>query len=228
MSSIKKPKKLRSGVERFIKLSKEKRFKGWQVVGNPTQQLKIPCFGKTITYKLQTGNGIEDYTLILRHFGWAVVFGLTKINGATNVITLCQWKPGVNKASWELPPGGIGKIDSNITAKEILKKTKEIYLKETGYGNGKWHNLGYIMIETSKYRGVSPENNGFKANLFLATDLEFISEKRKPNPNEIIETIMVPLAEFQEVLESGLFVEESAVACAYKSLLNLGVLKWSV
>jgi hypothetical protein len=42
-----------------------------------------------------------------------------------------------------------------------------------------------------------------------------------------METIMVPLGEFPEVLKSGLFVEESAVVCAYKALLELGLLGWT-
>lgn len=213
-------------INKFKANSRKDKFKGWPKTNKAAKETVIPFFGKTVTYELTTGNGKEDYTTILRHFGWAVVFGVTEINGIKNVITLCQWKPGVNKASWELPPGGIGKVDSKATPKEILNKTKEIYLKETGYGKGKWKNLGHIIIESAKYRGASLSDHGLKAHLFLAADLKLISEKRKPNPNEIIETLMVPLKEFKEVLESGLFVEESAVVCAYKALIELKILNW--
>ncbi len=204
------------------------KFKGWPKTNKFILETEIPFFGKTVTYELRTGNGEENYTSILRHFGWAVVFGVTEINGVQNVITLCQWKPGVNKASWELPPGGIGKINSKDTAKEILNKTKEIYLKETGYGKGNWKSLGHIIIESAKYRGASLSDHGLKAHLFLATNLKLISEKRRLNPNEIIETIMVPIREFKPVLESGLFIEESAVACAYKALIDQNILNWNL
>ena len=138
---------------------------------------------------------------------------------------MSQWKPGVNCASWELPPGGIGKLGKDETAEEILTKTQESYTKETGYGNGIWTNLGRVGIETGKYRGADANDHGLFAHLFLATDLEQIAEARQPNPNEIMETIMVPIDEFLEVLESGLFTEASAVPCAYKALIKLGLLK---
>ncbi len=212
-----------SVIDEFKKLSQEERFKGWPLVGEIDKMPKIPYFGNTIKYTLRTGNGNEEYTSIIRQFGWVVVFGITKDG---KVITLCQWKPGVNCASWELPPGGIGNLLSGTPLDEIESRTKEAYLKETGYGNGNWNYLGNILIESGKYRGASPADNGFKAHLFIAEHLEFIQNKREPNPNEVMETIMVPIEEFREVLESGLFLEESAVACAYKALIKLGKLQW--
>ena len=217
-------KKEMGAVEKFRKLSTQKRFKGWPLVGTPELGQKIPYFGTTLNYRLKTGNGAEDYTSILRHFGWAVTFG---VNADLDVVTLCQWKPGVNRASWELPPGGIGKIDPSATIDEITEKTKQAYLKETGLGSGNWKYLGHIMIETGKYRGAGPDDHGLKAHLFIAEDLERLQDARKPNPNEIMKTLMVPLDEFRTVLDSGLFVEESAVPCAYKALLRLGYLFWT-
>lgn len=211
-------------VKRFLELSSEERFKGWPVVGEILTGENIHFFGSTIKYKLQTGNGIEDYTSIIRTFGWAITFGVNRHN---EVITLCQWKPGVNQASWELPPGGIGKIESGTSVEKITEISKEIYLKETGYGNGNWEYLGNIKIETAKYRGASVEDHGLPAHLFLATDLEQLQGKRNPNQNEIIETILVPLHEFRQVLESGLFDEASCVPCALLSLLKLKKLKWA-
>ena len=228
-----------NAVDKFRELSSEERFKGWPLEGPPSLGPKIPFFGQTVDYKLKTGNGIEDYTSILRHFGGAVVFGITVTdrgltydrdhpddNWVKEGITLCQWKPGVNQASWELSPGGIGKISSNATLEEITQKTKEVYLKETGYTSDRWNYLGHIMIETGKYRGASPDDHGLKAHLFMATHLQKIGFARKPAPNEIMETLMVPLDEFKSVLDSGLFAEESAVACAYKALIKLGNLQW--
>ena len=226
-------------VERFRKLAAEDRFKGWPLVGEPELGPKIPFFGGTLNYQLETGNGVEDYTSILRHFGWAVVFGVVHlreewppntyppVDHGLHVVTLCQWKPGVNQASWELPPGGIGKVDPKATLDEIAEKTRQTYLKETGLGGGNFKHLGHIMIETGKYRGAGPDDHGLRAHLFLATDLERAQYARKPNPNEIMETLMVPLREFPEVLASDLFVEESAVVCAYKALIEVGLLHWS-
>jgi len=209
---------LNAAIEQFKKIAGEERFKGWPLVGKHELGEKIPFFGQVLNYRLQTGAGVEDYTSILRYFGWAVTFGVTKYN---QVITLIQWKPGVNCASWELPPGGIGKIDSNATNEEILAKTKEIYLRETGFGGGNWEKLGQIMMETGKYRGAGPDDHGLPAHLFLATDLEHQVAARNPKANEIMETLMVPLDEFEEVILSGHFAEASAVACALLALRKL-------
>ena len=217
-----------NAVEKFLEIAGEERFKGWPLVGEPELGPDIPYFGRTLNYKLKTGNGVEEYTSIIRHFGWSVVFGVTRIEDVRHVITLVQWKPGVNQASWELPPGGIGKIAPDATEQEILEKTKTTYLKETGYGDGHFRHFGSVMIETGKFRGAGPDDHGLPAHLYLATDLKLIQEARAPNPNEIMKTLMVPLDEFPGVLSSGRFVEASAVTCAYMSLVVLGYLEWRV
>jgi len=210
-------------IEKFKKIAAEDRFKGWPLVGEYRLGEKIPFFGQVLEYDLMTGNGQEDYYSLIRNFGWVVVFG---VNNKDKVITLVQWKPGVNQASWELPPGGIGKIAPGTSMAEIISTTKEIYLRETGYSGGEWIDLGKVMIETGKYRGPGPNDHGLPAYLMMATGLEKIQDARHPNRNEIMETLEVPLAEFQEVLASGLFTETSAVPCAMKALIELGKLQW--
>ena len=195
----------------FQELASQKRFQGWPLAGEPKLGEKIPWFGQMLHYQLETGNGVEEYTSIIRHFGWVVTFGL---NQRREVITTCQWKPGVNQASWELPPGGIGKIAPDASLLEITQKTQEVYMGETGYGCGTWDYLGHIMIETGKYRGAGPDDHGLKAHMFLATNLQYVRSARAPGANEIMETLLVPIEEFKEVLASGLFVEASAVPCA--------------
>lgn len=214
---------MQSAVERFRRLAGEDRFRGWPVVGEYEDGPDIPFFGHPINYKLQTPNGLEPYTSIVRSFGWVVVFGVTKDD---MVLTLCQWKPGVNCASCELPPGGIGKVTPDMSLDDIMEKTKEVYLRETGFGAGKWTGLGHVIIESGKFRGAGPDDHGLKAHLAMATDLEQLQGARQPNANEIMETLQVPLNEFPDLLRSGLFVETSAVACAYKALLRLGRLRW--
>src|SRR3989344_1490646 len=211
-------------IDIFRQLAAQPRFKGWPMVGTPVFGPKIPYFGEVMTYSLQTGNGIEHYVSLLRHFGWSLCFGVTK---DWQVITICQWKPGANKAGWELPPGGIGKIDPGASIAEIAERTQGVYLKETGFGKGTLTYLGNVLIETGKYRGAGPDDHGLAAHMFLATELEYVQKARQPNQNEIIETIRVPLDEFPAVLESGLFVEASAVPCAWQALMKLGMLRWS-
>lgn len=210
-------------IETFLERSEDPKFAGWPLVEGSMKQNSavIPYFGSTIDYKLQTPNGEEAYTSIIRSFGWAVVFGVTEDN---QVLTLIQWKPGVNCASWELPPGGIGKIGPDASLEEISETTMAVFLAETGYGNGNWASLGKVAIETGKFRGAGPDDHGLFAHLFVATGLQPLQGQRNPRENEIMETLMVPVGEFLEVLQSGFFVEVSAVACAYKALVHLGLL----
>lgn len=217
---------MNKSIKRFQALSAERRFQGWPMVGEPRLGEKIPFFGQTLDYTLMTGNGEESYTSIIRHFGWVVVFGITECAGVPHVITLVQWKPGVNCASWELPPGGIGKLAPTATPEEILEKTREVYLRETGFGGGQFEYLGRTMIETGKFRGAGPDDHGLSAHMFLARDLRCLAEARALNANEIMETLFVPLDEFEQVLDSGVFIETSAVACAYKALVRIGQLHW--
>lgn len=211
-------------VDKFRELAAQDRFKGWLLVGEPVLGEKIPYFGQVLSYTLQTGNGAEQYVSLLRHFGWSVCFGVTKHQ---QVITICQWKPGANQAGWELSPGGIGKMGPGVSIEEITQRTADAYLKETGFGRGKFTHLGHVLIETGKYRGAGPDDHGLAAHMFLATDLEQVQDARHPNKNEIIETVMVPIDEFPAVLASGLFLEASAVPCAWQALLKLGKLRWT-
>ncbi len=210
-------------VDAFKALASQDCFRGWPVVGEPQIGAEIPSFGRTLDYHLETDGGVEPYTAILRNSGRAVCFGLTV---DMDVVTLCQWKPGVNQASWELPPGDVGKIAPDATIGAIAEQTRRVYLAETGYGHGIWVYLGHILIETGKYRGASPDDHGFKAHLFLASGLEEVQEGKQSRPNKIMRTLKVPLVEWKEVLDSGLFVEESAVACAYKALVRMDLLRW--
>ena len=213
-----------TAIERFKQVASQEKFQGWPLVGEYQLGEKVPFFGQALNYQLRTGNGVEDYTSLIRHFGWCVVFG---VNTEGNVITLVQWKPGVNKASWELPPGGIGKIAPGTGHEEILSTTQNVYLKETGYGGGEWTYLGRVLIETGKYRGAGPNDHGLPAHMMLATDLTKTSNGREPNRNEIMETLEFPLEETREVVESGLLDEASALPCALLACIKLGKLAWT-
>ena len=214
---------MNESVEKFRILASQEKFQGWPLVGGYQLGEKIPFFGQILQYTLNTGNGHEDYFSIIRHFGWSVVFA---VNTEGKVITLVQWKPGVNQASWELAPGGIGKISPGASLAEIKTTTEQVFLKETGYGDGDWDYLGHLIIETGKYRGSGPNDHGLPAHLFLANGVIKKQDARQPNRNEIIETLEVPLEDFGEILSSDYFVETSAVACAYRALIKLNKLQW--
>lgn len=211
-----------SAIDQFRIIASQERFKGWPLVGEIKRGPKIPFFGEAIEYELETGNGIEKYYSLLRRFGWVVCFGVTT---DLKVITGIQWKPGINRAEWDLPPGGIGRVTNETTQEEILARTQEAYLRETGYGGGTWTYLGHVMIDSGKFRGSDPGDHGFPAYLYFATGLEMRGKARNPNENEIIETLLVPLEEFPEIAMSGEFDETSGKTCALMALKALGIWK---
>lgn len=151
-----------------------------------------------------------------------MVCGLTD---AGEMLTLAQWKPGVNQVSWELAPGGIGKVEESATQADLLDKTQTVYRLETGYGGGTWNYLGSGDVETAKYRGASLGSHGLPAHYWLATNLKQVAEPRLRS-DEIIHTILVPPGEIREVIESEHFNEISAQACALRAMLRLGRIAW--
>lgn len=202
---------------------------GWPVISRERIDLsipgmddlssKIPYFGE-VWKEVRDVNGVPtDYYVIVRQFGWAVCFGITTEN---KVVMNIQWKPGLNQASLELAPGGIGRVDEEIGLPEVLALTKEQYRKETGYGAGTWKYLGRMMVESGKYRGAAMDSHGLYANLWMATGLERVSETEHAS-NELIRLIEVPVEEFPSVLRSGYMVEESAKQAATLALLELGI-----
>lgn len=195
---------------------------GWPTISRESF-VSIPFFGEIIKETRNINGKPHDYWNVIRHFGWSVTFGIT--HDSEEVLTLIQWKPGVNRGSWELPPGGIGKIAEDSSQEIILQRTKDVYLRETGYGGGNWSYLGHILIETGKYRGASSDSNGLRAHMWLAENLVNQSTIAHAD-NELIKVFPVPVRDFRKVLESGLFVEESAVVCAYKALVNMTYLAW--
>src|SRR5581483_12023199 len=204
-------------IKRFQQIAEQEKFKGWPMVGDWRLGLEIPHFGQLLEYDLQTPSGKEHYVSLLRYFGWCNVFGVTSEG---NVVTLVQWKPGVNRATWGLPPGGIEKIDSATTKEDIISRAQEIYLRETGYGKGTWTYLKHVMIETGKYRGAVPQDHGFGAHMILATNLVKLAEAQ-PKQNEIMEILEVPLADFEKVLASQYFEGEVVNLCALLALRKL-------
>lgn len=125
-----------SPIVEFQRLAAEERFRlGWPVLETPTVFAEIPWYGKVFKEMRRDPDGSPHaWYPIERGFGWVVVFGVTK-NG--DVPTLCQWKNGVNCATWELPPGGVKALRPNMTEEESLEAIQAAYLKETGFGQGK-------------------------------------------------------------------------------------------
>lgn len=201
----------------------EKYNQGWPILSQ-CELTEIPYYGRVFEEQRLVSGTEESFYPIIRQFGWSMVFGVT--SEKNEVLTLIQWKHGINQAEWRLPPGGIGEVSEDADITTILNKTREAYLQETGYQGAGWTYLGPMIIESGKYRGATLDSHGFAAHLWLADNLE---EVAKPNPpaGDVYEILPVPVREFSRILDSGLFVEESSLVCAYKALTALGILRWA-
>lgn len=130
----------------------------------------------------------------------ACVFALTKNN---EVIVAKQYRSGPEKVLFELP-GGV--IESGETSEEAIKRE---LLEETQY-TGKFTHLGQFF------------SCGYSTRIthaFLATECEFVGGGNR-DENEFIEVVLLPLQEFEKVLDAG---DLSDTATALKALRYLGL-----
>lgn len=222
-----------SAIDKALAIMASEAAQPWPVIEPLVEAGKVPFFGPYFKEVRQVEGKPSDFYFFTRGFTWSVMAGFTP---AMEFITIIQPKHGANKPLWELSPGGVGKrqpegtiaVGSTIYP-DIATATLEEFFKDTGYRTepSKVKELGQIMIESGKYRGERIDEQGFFAHLFLGTDLVKVGEPQ-PNPGDRITVLLVPLQEIPLVLNSPLFVEESAVAAVYKAMESLGYLSWKV
>jgi hypothetical protein len=180
---------------------------------------KIPYFAQVLV-EIRDVNGVPTpYYNPLRGFGWAVALAVDTDGYA---IVNLQWKPGMRRWGIEFPPGGIGKVTTTDIPDDVLiDLTQQQLGNETGYGGGKWTIMPSCVVESGKFRGATPESNGLKAHLLLATDLEPTTDTAHAD-NELIYPRRVRARDLLGLALGGRLDETSAVNAVFHASHTLG------
>jgi ADP-ribose pyrophosphatase len=125
---------------------------------------------------LQTSDGRTIKRDAIRHPGAVVIL---PVLDADRVVLLKNFRFVVGETLWEVPAG-------TVEPPEPLEAcARRELLEETGYQAKKWRSLGYLYASP----GVMDE----KLHLFIAEELT--PGPAKPEPDEQLEPVVVPLAD---------------------------------
>ena len=133
---------------------------------------------------------------------WINVIALTPKN---EILLVEQYRVGVDETTLEIP-GGMADAHE-----ETLKAAQRELLEETGYGSDQWIKLG----ETSSNPAIQTNFT----HLYLAKDCRKIQEPENDG-NEDIQTHIIPLNRFLELVKNGTIHHAIVLAAVAKYLLS--------
>jgi len=176
----------------------------YKKLGEKKYKIKDNLSGYDKSFLLKTfrlPNGIIENFFIDDDKDSVQIFALTDSN---EVLTVKQFRPGVEHDCIELPGGGMEKGED---AKEAAARE---LLEETGY-EGKVHYLGK--------QNYNPYSTG-QRHMFVAKDCVKV-DRLDLDENEFLKVVRWPLDKFREEIKSG---KIRGFDCAYAGLDFLGLL----
>ena len=135
--------------------------------------------GRRIRVEVDTLHTPDGKTIrrdAIRHPGAVVIL---PVLDAEHVVLLKNFRFVIGDTLWEVPAGT---LEPNEPLEDCARRE---LLEETGYTAARWRNLGYLFASP----GVMDE----KLHLFIAEELT--SGTAKPEPDEQLEPVTVPLAD---------------------------------
>lgn len=166
--------------------------------------------GRVTTFYLEhvaLPNGVECDLEILRHPGASAVVPVLPDG---RVVLIRQFRHAANGEILEVPAGRLEPDEAPETCAH-----REL-AEETGYRCRTLEALGPIFTTP----GFTDEH----IHLFLATDL--FPGPTQPDPDECIETVIMPLTEALNLIITGQLVDGKSIAALWAAAARLGVLKW--
>ncbi|MCP4714446.1 MAG: NUDIX hydrolase, partial [Deltaproteobacteria bacterium] len=145
-----------------------------------------------LTTKLPNGN--RATLEVLEHPGAVLIIPLLS---RVRMVLLKQYRAAIGQYIYELPAGTLEKEEKPLAAAR-----REI-VEETGYRAGRWTRLGLIY--------PAPGYTTEKITIFQAEDLDF--KGKKPEADEVIETLTVSRRQVKELLAMGELVDAKTI-CA--------------
>jgi ADP-ribose pyrophosphatase len=134
-----------------------------------------------------------------------IIFALTENN---EVIVEKQFRFGANRMFFELPGGNKGKLTSIACAKKELEE-------ETGFVAGKVHIFKKVWLD--------PAAMTIPFIPSIATNCKNIG-KTHLDKTEVIETVLIPLKKWLEMIHSGKINDSKTITTTFLSLKHLGLI----
>lgn len=172
-------------------------IKPWKITGSSYLR---PRF-RVDQCELPNGNTFEPTVFEFRN--WAVVIALTK---EQEVISIRQYRHGVQDILWEIP-GGV--VEEGESPREAVRRE---LLEETGYGVSN-------LVEVGKYY-PNPALQTNSMYCYLGFDAEKVSAQTLDEAEQI-EVHLIPLAELVAMTKRGEFSHGLQVAGLFHALAYL-------
>ncbi|MBC9784878.1 NUDIX hydrolase [Heliobacterium chlorum] len=137
-------------------------------------------------------DGTSSYREIVEHPGAAAIVPLTSRN---EVILVRQWRYSIEKVSIEIPAGKLSPDE------EPLDCAQRELAEETGFAARKWQHL------LSFY--ASPGFCNEEMHLYIAREL--VIADAKPDDDEFVEPLVVPLEAALEMIETGEITDAKSI-----------------
>jgi ADP-ribose pyrophosphatase len=151
-------------------------------------------------------NGVTLWLDIVRHPGAAAIVPFI---GDEEVLLIRQYRHAAAGTLLEVPAG---KIDPGETPRTCAGRELE---EEAGYRAGRLVDLGWIW--------TTPGFTDEKIHLFAAFDLT--PSKQRPEDDEVIEVVRMPLAEAVELVWSGVLNDAKSSLALLRAARHLGRLR---
>lgn len=158
------------------------------------------------TCELPSSKVIEPY-YVFEYPAWINVVALTS---SEDVVLVRMYRHGIGQTVIELPSGGVEPSDNSV-----LSAAKRELLEETGYGGGKWLEVGRLSPNSANYTNV--------VHSFLATGVNRISDPRW-DETEFNDIVLMPINKTIQLLQENRFFQALHVGALFFALGHLGKL----
>lgn len=157
----------------------------WQVLDSKYSYRDRWLAVRSDTVRVPNGTILSPYHTI-EFPEWVCVIALTP---EREVVLIEEYRHGIERLSIELPCG-----TPDDEGEDVLAAMKRELLEETGYASPEWLGLGSSTANTAR------QNN--RVHSFLALDARKVADQ-KPDPGEVIRTLVVPWDKFLADLAQG-------------------------
>jgi 8-oxo-dGTP pyrophosphatase MutT (NUDIX family) len=151
--------------------------------------------------QLPSGKVIPKYW-ISEHPPWVNVIAVT---ADERVVLIRQYRHGLGSVHFEIPAGTTDPGDASLES-----AARRELLEETGYGGGTWSLLMTLSANPALQNNLTYT--------FLAEGV--IAGPASPDESEDLRVHLVPLADIEELIETGAFVQALHTAPLLKLLLR--------